>query len=46
MLDHIAITISSEANLGFYRRLGFHEVRRVPRENDTVIFLSNGDETL
>lgn len=46
MLDHIAIIVTSEHSLAFYQKLGFEEKHRIPRENDTVIFLSDGDLTL
>lgn len=38
-LDHIAIIISSEENLEFYKRLGFVETNRFVRLYDTVVFM-------
>lgn len=40
-LDHIAIIISKEEHLAFYKKLGFKETDRFPRENDTVVFMEN-----
>lgn len=45
-LDHIALIISKEENLEFYRKLGFKEFKRVIRDYDTVVFLSCGDVVL
>ena len=45
-LDHIALIISKEENLEFYRKLGFKEFKRVIREYDAVVFLSCGDVML
>lgn len=38
-LDHIAIIVSSEDNLEFYKKLGFIETKRFTRPYDTVIFM-------
>lgn len=38
-LDHIAIIISNEDNLGFYKKFGFVETRRFTRTYDTVVFM-------
>lgn len=41
-LDHIALIVSSEECLRFYKKLGFVEVKRIDRERDTVVFMENG----
>jgi glyoxylase I family protein len=38
-LDHIAIIISNEDNLEFYKKFGFVESRRFTRAYDTVVFM-------
>lgn len=38
-LDHIAIIVSKEENLEFYKRLGFSEQQRFERHHDTVVFM-------
>ena len=38
-LDHIAIIISNEDNLEFYKKFGFVETRRFSRAYDTVVFM-------
>ena len=42
-LDHIALIVSSEANLGFYEKLGFRETERFERSYDTVVFMTCGN---
>ena len=37
-LDHIALIVSREDNLSFYKKLGFIEVDRFERGYDTVVF--------
>lgn len=39
VLDHIAIIVSKEENLEFYKKLGFKEINRFDRTQDTVIFM-------
>ncbi len=39
-LHHIAIIVSSEESLQFYKLLGFKEIFRKVRENDAVVLLS------
>ena len=41
-MDHIALIMSKEENLSFYRKLGFVEVKRIERSYDTVVFMENG----
>lgn len=41
-LDHIAIIVSKEENLAFYKKLGFIEKNRIERAYDTVVFMENG----
>ena len=41
-LDHIALIVSKEENLAFYKKLGFKEKNRIEREYDTVVFMENG----
>ena len=38
-LHHIAIIVSSEASVDFYKELGFKETYRVTRVNDAVVLL-------
>lgn len=38
-LDHIAIIVSEEENLEFYKKLGFVETSRFERTYDTVVFM-------
>lgn len=40
-LDHIAVIVSSESNLGFYEKLGFKETNRISRSYDSVVFMEN-----
>lgn len=40
-LDHIALIVSKEDNLAFYRKLGFVEKNRIERKQDVVVFLEN-----
>ena len=48
LLNHIAIIVSSEAGVGFYKNLGFEEKSREarPSNHDELIYLSNGLLTL
>lgn len=45
-LDHIALIVSTEECLSFYKKLGFIEKNRIERGHDTVVFLSCGDVVL
>ena len=38
-LDHIALIVSKEENLAFYKKLGFKEKNRIERGYDTVVFM-------
>lgn len=38
-LDHIAIIVSKEESLEFYKKLGFSEQQRFERHHDTVVFM-------
>lgn len=38
-LDHIALIVSKEENLAFYKKLGFEEKNRIERGYDTVVFM-------
>ena len=38
-LDHIALIVSKEENLAFYKKLGFKEKNRIDRGYDTVMFM-------
>lgn len=38
-LDHIALIVSKEENLSFYKQLGFNETRRIDRTYDTIVFM-------
>lgn len=41
-LDHIALIVSSEDSLDFYKKLGFRERKRIERPYDTVLFMRCG----
>ena len=47
-LNSVAIIVSSEAGVNFYKGLGFDEVSREIRKeaHDEIIYLSNGELTL
>jgi len=45
-LDHIAIIVSSEASIDFYKHLGFQENVRCDRGYDTIVFISGYGITL
>ena len=40
-LDHIALIVSTEECLSFYKKLGFEEKNRIERGYDTVVFMEN-----
>ena len=48
LLNHIALIVSSEEGVNFYKSLGFKEKSRKERLSchDELIYLSNGDITL
>lgn len=39
VLDHIALIVSTEECLSFYKKLGFIEKNRIERGYDTVVFM-------
>ena len=45
-LDHIALIVSKEENLAFYKKLGFKEKNRIERGYDTVVFMENNSIAL
>lgn len=45
-LNHIALIVSKEENLAFYRKLRFVEKNRIERGYDTVVFMACGDLVL
>ena len=45
-LDHIALIVSKEENLTFYKKLGFIEKNRIERGYDTVVFMENNSIVL
>ena len=45
-LDHIALIVSKEENLAFYKKLGFIEKNRIERGYDTVVFMENNSIVL
>lgn len=45
-MHHVAIIVSCEDSLKFYRKLGFDEQNRIERENDYVVFLYGHDVIL
>lgn len=48
LLDHIAIIVSTEAGVEFYKSLGFAELSREvrPESHDELIYLNDGLTTL
>ena len=45
-LDHIALIVSKEENISFYKKLGFTETKRIDRAYDTVVFMENNSIVL
>ena len=45
-LHHIAIIVSSEEGVEFYKTLGFKEENRINREYDQIVWLKGYDETI
>ena len=45
-LDHIALIVSWEDSLDFYKKLGFRESKRIERPYDTVVFMEGGQAVL
>ena len=47
-INHVALIVSSDEALDFYRKLGFVETSRVPRpeKNDVMLMMENGDAKL
>lgn len=45
-LDHIALIVSWEESLKFYKKLGFKETKRIERSYDTVVFMQCGQIAL
>ena len=46
LLNHIAIIVSSEAGVEFYKSLGFDTVSQEDRGYDKLVYLSDGMTTL
>ena len=46
IFNHTAITISSESNVSFYERLGFHVRSRIERPNDVIFFMDGCGTTV
>ena len=48
LLNHIAIIVSNEDGVDFYKKLGFEEKSRDirPEQHDERVYLSNGITTL
>ncbi len=42
-IHHLAIIVSNEECIAFYKRLGFDVIKRIERKYDTVILLSGYD---
>ena len=42
-IHHIAIIVSSEKSIDFYRKLGFTEIYRKERQYDTVVIMKCAD---
>ncbi len=38
-VHHIALIVSSEESIDFYKKLGFDECRRIERKNDIVVLM-------
>ena len=47
-INHVALIVSSEQSLDFYRLLGFKEISRTvrPEKNDTLIMMENNGAVL
>jgi glyoxylase I family protein len=45
-IDHIAIIVSSEESISFYKRLGFIETYRKERQHDTVVIMQLNDDKI
>lgn len=45
-LDHIALIVSTEECLSFYKKLGFEEKNRIERGYDNVVFMENNSIVL
>lgn len=45
-LDHIALIVSTEECLSFYKKLDFIEKNRIERGYDTVVFMENNSIVL
>ena len=46
LLDHIALIVSSEKSLEFYKALGFEEMSREDRVHDQIIWMKGNGCTL
>lgn len=46
IFNHTAVTISSEENVSFYEKLGFHIRSRIERPNDTIFFMDGCGTTV
>ena len=46
LIDHIAIIVSSNAGIDFYKRLGFEIVSHEDRGYDQLVYMSDGMTTL
>ena len=42
-IHHFSLIASSEESVRFYKKLGFHEKKRIEREHDTVVILEGFD---
>ena len=38
-IHHVSLIVTSEASIEFYTRIGFHEITRITRKNDTVVLM-------
>ena len=45
-IDHIAIIVSSEESISFYKKLGFNETYRKKRQHDTVVIMQLNDNKI
>ena len=47
-INHVALIVSKEECLDFYKKLGFTETSRInrPEKNDVLIMMENGDTVL
>ena len=45
-IEHVAIIVSSDESISFYKRLGFVEKYRKERQHDTVVIMQLNDDKI